>query len=36
MAKEESPDTIAFKSFAVTMVGAALFIVTVILFILRF
>jgi hypothetical protein len=34
MAKEESPDVIATKSFAITMVGAVLFIAVVFIFIL--
>lgn len=34
MAKEESPDTIATKSFVVTMIGAFLFIAVVCFFIL--
>ena len=34
MAKEESPETIAQKTFVVTMIGAALFIGTVFVFIL--
>lgn len=34
MAKEESPDIIAKKTFVVTMVGAALFVGVVIVFIL--
>lgn len=34
MAKEESPETIAKKTFVVTMVGAVLFIGVVFVFIL--
>jgi hypothetical protein len=34
MAKEESPATIANKTFVVTMIGTALFIVVVIIFVL--
>lgn len=35
MAKEESPDTIATKSFVLTMIGLAVFILVVAIFILR-
>ena len=35
MAKEESPDTIATKSFVVTMIGTVLFIAVVFFLILR-
>jgi hypothetical protein len=34
MAKEESPDTIATKTFVVTIIGAFLFIAVVAVFIL--
>lgn len=34
MAKEESPETIASKTFVATIVGAVLFIVVVSLFVL--
>lgn len=34
MAKEESPETIATKSFIVTMIGTALFVSVVFFFIL--
>lgn len=34
MAKEESPETIAQKTFVVTMIGSALFIGVVFVFIL--
>lgn len=34
MAKEESPDTIATKTFVVTMIGSVLFVVVVFFFIL--
>jgi hypothetical protein len=35
MAKEESPDTIATKSFVLTMIGTAIFVLVVAIFVLR-